>query len=167
MRSSRSTFALLTLVASFALATGCSDSEPNEPRTDGDLEQVHDEVADEQVDSGLPPECTDVFPYAWGTPELADADLLPSDWPQPPAGAVLCNAGSTSGSIQSVEYALEVPSDQVLDHYATALTDVDATEFSREERAELGREVITGTAGDVGFEIEPRDGGYRILLAAP
>ncbi|MFS3127339.1 hypothetical protein ACLM5J_02935 [Nocardioides sp. Bht2] len=167
MSNARSSSTLLALVATFTLVAGCSGSDSDAPRTKDNLEQVQDDVADEQVSSGLPPECTDVFPYAWGTPDLADADLLPSGWPQPPADAVLCNAGYTSGSIQSVEYALATPSTTVLDHYATALTGVEATEFSREERAELGREVITGTAGDVGFEIEPRDGGYRILLAAP
>lgn len=153
------------LVAALAALTGCG-GEDDDPTGDASLEEVAEEVADEQMDSGIPEECTKVFPYAWGTPDLDDADLLPTGWPAPPAGATLCNADGGTVSVQTIEYAREGTDAALLDHYEESLNGIAGIDFSRETRAELGREVIMGTSGEVGFEIEPRDGGYRILLSA-
>jgi hypothetical protein len=122
-----------------------------------------EDLADAQADSGVPEECGTAFPMAWGEPDLSDA-ALPAGWPEPPAGAVLCAVSGGDGSVQTVDYATDEDAAAVLDHYEDALSGAEGYDVSREEPPGLGHEVVSGLAGDAGFQVDPRDGGFRLAF---
>jgi len=166
-RRARAALALLPLLLAATACGGDSDSDSGSGPAAGDVEvsEALEDLGAAQEDSGVPEECAGAFPMAWGEPDL-EAARLPADWPAPPADAVLCAVSDTGGSVQTIDYALtETDGVAVLDHYEQALTASAGYDVTREERPELGHEVLTGVAGGRGFEVTPRDGAFRIALA--
>ncbi|GAA1517974.1 hypothetical protein [Nocardioides humi] len=161
--------ATITAVLGMLALSACGDDDGPEARPTasdelGDVDDAREDLADAQEDSGVPEECAGAFPLAWGEPDLADA-ALPAGWPDPPAGAVLCAVSDDTGSVQTVDYATDQDAVAVLDHYASALAGVEGYDVAREEPPGLGHEVVSGTAGDDGgFQVDPRDGGFRIAV---
>ncbi|MCR1784872.1 hypothetical protein KVF89_20190 [Nocardioides carbamazepini] len=146
--------------------TACGGDDPSGGRTaDDEISEATERLADAQEDSGVPEECEAAFPMAWGEPDLADA-ALPPGWPEPPAGAVLCAVSGGDGSVQTVDYAADQEAAAVLDHYEDALAGAEGYDVTREEPPGLGHEVVSGLAGDAGFQVDPRDGGFRLAFDA-
>ncbi|WGX97243.1 hypothetical protein [Nocardioides sp. L-11A] len=143
--------------------TACGSDDPSGDGSADEISEAADDLADAQTDSGVPEECDAAFPMAWGEPDLADA-VLPADWPAPPAGAVLCAVSGGDGSVQTVDYATEQDAAAVLDHYEDALSGAAGYDVSREEPPGLGHEIVSGMAGEAGFQVDPRDGGFRLAF---
>lgn len=130
-----------------------------------------DEAADAAADqtspgaaTGVPEVCLDTFATALASASLDDLALLPPDWPEPVAGSTLCVTSETiGGARESAEYATDADAAVVLEHFEQALP----AEYAavRAEGA-FGDEVLTGTAGDVVFEIGTGDGSFSIDLLA-
>ena len=112
--------------------------------------------------AGVPEECTEAIPMAFGEVDLADVSLLPADWPEPPVEATLCLTTSTGDdNMETAEYITDASEEEVLTGYAEMLSDYAAV------RAEdgLGDPVVTGTIGtDAYFEIQSDPGVFRIVL---
>ena len=159
----RAAAGLVALLTS-AVLVGCgTDSDPASP-TPGAATADPDvsDLRDVQLESGVPEDCLDVFPTAVSAADLADVTMLPADWPEAPAGAVLCQTSATmDGGVEIADYATDQPASDVLDSYEAALSSYDV------ERGDQGiGDQLTGTAGDVAFEITTREGAYSIQLAA-
>lgn len=151
--------ATLTLLATGGLAacggdSGASDST-SPTRADNDLTDVQEET-------GVPPECRDAFPVAIGAADLADVELIPAGWPEPPVEATLCQTSSTlDDQIAIASYATEAAPAEVLDAYETALA--GTFETSREENG-LG-EVLSGSSEGGGFEVAAADGSFTLTFS--
>ncbi|MDQ6525029.1 hypothetical protein RB608_15525 [Nocardioides sp. LHD-245] len=150
-------------LAVLALTACGSDDAAGGGAADDEISEAADDLADAQTDSGVPEECDAAFPMAWGEPDLADA-ALPAGWPEPPAGAVLCAVSGGDGSVQTVDYATDQEAAAVLDHYEDALAGAEGYDVTREEPPGLGHEMVSGRAGDAGFQVDPRDGGFRLAF---
>ena len=146
---------LASLAGSAVLAlAGCGGQDDATPVGAADQQQA-------QVDSGIPEACLDAYPAAFTAPDLADATLLPGDWPEPPTGATLCQTtGTADGAVETADYATDAPAAEVLDAYEAALS---AYDVAREDQG-LG-EQLSGTADGVLFEITTRDGAYSVTFA--
>lgn len=123
---------------------------------DAALEQLQD-------DSGVPEECREAFPVAMGPADLADLSMLPVDWPEAPAGATLCQTSATlDAGVETADFATGALTTEVLDALEESLAPAYAVERGDEG---LG-EQLTGTAGNVVFEVTTREGAYTVTLAA-
>lgn len=158
LNRSRMLLATTTLLAMGALG-GCSD-DPGEG-AGGPSAGVDDSLAEVQEGSGVPGECLEAFPAAFGTADIADVELLPEAWPEPPVDATLCQTSSTSDDqVEVVGYATDAAPDEVLDAYEAALA--GSFETTREDQG-LG-EMLSGTAGSIGFEVTPGDGSFSLTF---
>jgi hypothetical protein len=147
------------LTVGILATTGCAGTGDSNDRPDTVQEKATGGELSARSDA--PPECQDAFPLALEPASLDDVTLIPSDWPQPPAGATLCGTSHTlDGNIETLDYALAADSTDVLDAYESALPE---TYTSMREDDGLG-EVITGTGGGVSFEITPRDGSFTLFF---
>lgn len=136
---------------------GGSDATPS-------ADQGHSAAADAgdgDLPYDLPAACKDAFPIGVGKPDLSSVTLLPSDWPEAPAGATLCRTSATAdGSMQSAEYATDTAGAEVLAAYKKALPpSYEATT----ERKALG-DALVGSSDSVTFEVQPRDGAFSIAF---
>lgn len=159
----RRNLALGALAAAAALAfTACGSDDDGGADPADEISEATQDLADAQHDSGVPEECGAAFPMAWGEPDLAEAQL-PAGWPEPPPGAVLCAVSGGDG-VQTVDYATDLDAAALLDHYEDALSGAEGYDVTREEPAGLGHEVISGLAGEAGFQVDPREGGFRLAF---
>jgi hypothetical protein len=142
------------LVAAVLLLAGCGQEEAASADGGGDTIEAGDGVPD------VPEECRAAFPLTFGGGDLAAVELLPGEWPDPPAGATLCGTGGTGGDQEYVEYAVDLGPEEVLAHYEGALPGAYAP-----ARTETGRgPALTGVADGVTFLVEPRDGGLQLVF---
>ena len=118
---------------------------------------------DELADAGdVPEECREAFPAEVAPADLDDVASIPSGWPEPPVDATLCRTSSTmDDSLSIAGYATASSPAEVLDAYEAALA--DTWDVTREDRG-FG-DVLTGTAGDVWFQVETRDGAFDLSFA--
>lgn len=155
---------LLLSVPLFGACGDDADSTAGDPPAAQEADAGAGAEADglDPADSGVPEECAEAFPVAFGAPDLKALTLLPADWPEPPAGATLCQTTSTAdGSIETADYATDAPAEEVLSAYESALA--PSYDVARNDEG-LG-EVLTGTAGSVVFELSTRDGAYSIAFS--
>ncbi|MBM7517132.1 hypothetical protein [Nocardioides nitrophenolicus] len=157
--------AVAAVLAVLALTACGSDgsSSATSGSADDAVSEAAEDLADAQTDSGVPEECGTAFPAAWGEPDLADA-VLPAGWPEPPDGAVLCAVSGGDGRVQTVDYATEQAAAGVLDHYEDALREADGYDLQREQPPGLGHELVSGSVGRTGFQVDPREGGFRLAF---
>ncbi|SNS03460.1 hypothetical protein SAMN04488107_0964 [Geodermatophilus saharensis] len=110
----------------------------------------------------VPEECTAAFPLTvTGDADIADVESVPADFPPPPDGATLCETGGTAdGGQEYANYASGLGAEEVLAHYESAAPGAERTETG------LGEPAVSGTAGGVFWQVEPVDGGFRLVFAA-
>jgi hypothetical protein len=145
------------LLAAGLLLTACGG--------DAEADAAVEEAVGDAVAEGLPeaPEqCLAPFPLAVGGATLDDVDLIPADWPAAPDGAVLCGTGGTlDGNQDYAEYAVTLDGEALLAYYQGAFP----AGYTVEPTDTIGGPGLTGTAGDVTFVVEPRDGGMNLVFA--
>jgi uncharacterized protein YceK len=156
------------LVAALAVASlwtlaGCTDAASVDDGTEGPA--VSDMVDDaEDAFADTPEECREAFPLAMGGADIADLALLPSDWPAPPDGAVLCGTAETiGGARETASYAIDAPIGDVLTHYETALTGYETFRESGDENG-TGYDSLSGGDDVFGFQIRESDGGFVLAF---
>lgn len=157
---SRVLLATITLLTTGALAACGSDTDDTD--TGGASPQGGgDSLSEVQEESGVPEECREAFPAAFGEADIADVELLPEGWPEPPVDATLCQTSATlDDEVEVLSYATDAAPAEVLDAYEAALG--GSFETTREDKG-LG-EGLSGTAGAVGFEVMPSDGSFSITF---
>ena len=156
---SRVLLATITLLTTGALGACGSDTDDGPA---GSSPQGGDDALSEvQEASGVPEACREPFPAAVGEADLADVELLPDGWPDPPVEATLCQTSATlDNQVEVVSYATDAAPAEVLDAYDAAFA--GSFETTREDQG-LG-EALSGTAGSVSFELLPSDGSYSITF---
>lgn len=111
---------------------------------------------------GVPEECLEVFPSAFTAARIGDVELLPAAFPEPPVAATLCETGGTIDQGQEYAgYASDAPEADVLAGYESALSAYGASITDDG----VGRSVVNAQVGEVAVQVQPRDGGYRIVFA--
>jgi hypothetical protein len=159
--------AVLALLAAGLLLTACGgDAEADAAAAlEPAVEEAAGNVAGAADDAALPPapeECLTPFPLSVGGATLDDVDLIPADWPAAPDGAVLCGTGGTAdGNQDYAEYAVPLDGEALLAYYQG----VFPAGYTVEPTDTIHGPGLTGTAGDVTFVVEPRDGGLNLLFA--
>ena len=166
--------ALLLGTAAFSslLLTGCSDAGTSQGSEEGGSEPVAEAAADagssssddfqeSQLDSGVPAECLEAFPVAFGQPDLGAATLLPADFPADAVAGTLCQTAATGSGIQVVDWATDASGTEVLDAIEESLP--SSYSVTREDMG-MG-EQLDGTAGDVVFTVVTRPGAWTLQLA--
>lgn len=143
--------------------TGCSGSgDPAESLDPAGAPTAKQSEGDQAP--GVPKECAEPFPYAMGPADLADVEMLPAQWPDPPAGSTLCVTSGTVGESQeNADYASDLPGDAVLAAYEAALEGV--YDVTREEDG-LGAPILTGVADGAGFQISTDPGRFRLTFVS-
>ncbi|SFO34014.1 hypothetical protein SAMN05660359_02788 [Geodermatophilus obscurus] len=116
--------------------------------------------AGDALGADVPEECTAPFPLAVGTADVADLDSVPAGFPDAPAGSVLCETGrAADGGQEYANYASDLPAEEVLAYYGSSAPE------ARRSLTGLGRPAVSGTLGGVFWQVEPVDGGFRLVLA--
>lgn len=157
---------LLALAALAALAlTGCAAAAPDDAVAEDVAAQDAIEPAEgEELVADVPEECREAFPTAGQPADLADVDLLPADWPAPPAGATLCLTMDTvGGTSESASYAADLAIDDVFAHYESALSGYDMFRADGAENG-TGYATLDGVGADVDFQIRESNGGFVLLF---
>ena len=168
----RAALLLATTLFSSLLLTGCSDSGTSEGASSGGSEPVAEAAADPgstdsgdiseaQQESGVPAQCLEAFPVAFGEPDLAAATLLPPGFPADAVEGTLCQTAATGSGVQVVDWATDASEVEVLDAIESALP--PSYEVTREDKG-LG-EQLDGTAGDVWFTVVTRPGAWSLQLS--
>lgn len=150
-----------SLVAAALLLTACgSDDDGGDTASSGGDAGAVDDGGDVQADSGVPEECAEAFPTAFGPADISDVELLPADFPEPPDGAVLCETGGTAdGSQEYLNYASDLGEEEVFAHYEAGLPDAERGEDG------IGAPILSGSADGVYWQVEAEDGGFSIVVA--
>lgn len=150
----------IVVAAGVLTLSGCSGDTDASGGADKAASDTVD-LQDVQEDAGVPEECREAFPVAIGEADLADLSLVPGDWPEAPADATLCQTSSTiEGNRETADYATEATGAEVLDAFQGALP--AGYEVTREDQG-LG-DMLTGSAGEVFFEVNTRDGAYTVTF---
>lgn len=143
-RTARFAAGIVTLSA-LAGALGCAAGMPDEP-------------IPPLVGPGVPAECVAAFPLATKVPDLASAPLVPDDWPDPPAGSILCVAMQTSDSSALLQYVTTATPDEVLDQWEPLLA-----QYELERGSGIGNQPILNAVGaDLEFAIQTDAGTYIV-----
>ncbi|MCF6379364.1 hypothetical protein L2K70_17260 [Nocardioides KLBMP 9356] len=164
----RAALLLGTATFSCTLLTSCSDSEAaetsgSEPVAEASAEPGSTDsgdISEAQLESGVPAECLEAFPVAFGEPDLAAATLLPADFPAEAVDGTLCQTAATGSGVQVVDWATDASGAEVLDALETALP--SSYSVTREDKG-MG-EQLDGTAGDVYFTVVTRPGAWTLQL---
>ena len=160
----------LAAAAVFALLTlsGCGgDDDKTDAGTGSSQDRGGDDSADlgdAAEEFGIPEECFTVHIGAFGEPDIDSVDKMPADWPEPIDDAVLCGTSSTNTE-QNANYVASASPAEVLDAYEVALGDA-GYETTREDPSGLGRDMLTGSASDVYFQVDAKDGGFTVTFAS-
>lgn len=94
--------------------------------------------------------------------DLADVEMLPEGWPDPPVDATLCATSRTAdGAHESMAYATDAAPEEVLAAYAEALSPYGA----QRDQDGLGREVVVGAVGEVHFQVRAEEETFTVVLA--
>lgn len=159
----RTAIALATLV--LCLATACGSDADDTEATDGRIvvTDLTESPADEPEET-LPPvedeECFAAYPMGGGmTPDLATADLVPADFPEPPVDATLCAITGTAEVGVNLGYLSDATPDEVVAGYLDAFAPYGAV-------SEDGGHGVTAEVGGVRLLVVPGHGVYQIHLNA-
>ncbi|MGY1811462.1 hypothetical protein [Blastococcus sp. SYSU D00820] len=150
-------------LAATLLLTACGSDEPADPPSSAEGGSGDGTIADPsgafENPGSAPEECAEAFPLAQGG-DIADVESVPADFPEPPDGAVLCETGGTvRGGQEYVSYAADLSGEEVLAYYEA--------NGPGAERIDSGLgEAVTGTSGDVIWQVDPQDGGFRVVFQA-
>ena len=148
------------LLAAGLLLTACGGNAEAGTAPDAAVDAAGEQASDADV-LAAPEECLAPFPLAVGGATLDDVELIPADWPAAPAGAVLCGSGGTlDGNQDYVEYAVTLDGDALLAYYQGAFP----AGYTVGPIDTIGGPGLTGTAGDVTFVVEPREGGVNLVF---
>lgn len=153
------------------LLAGCSDADTSPSASgggsgsvaeaaDGAAEASSDDFQKSQLGSGVPEECLEAFPVAFGEPDLAAATLLPTDFPADAVDGTLCQTAESGSGIQVVDWATEASGTEVLDAIEAALP--PSYSVTRGDNG-MG-EQLDGTAGDVSFTVVTRPGAWTLQI---
>lgn len=142
---------------------GCGDDDDTDTGAGVDLPLVGDESPDVEdlagdLPPGVPEECA-AFMFVMEPADPDDLDL-PAEWPAPPGDSTLCTVSSTLDGTMQAEYAIEAEGEAVLAHYETEL----GAEWNLAREAGIGQEILTGYQDTVGFQVQPTDGGFRLVV---
>lgn len=153
--------AIFLAITVLCLATACG-SDDAEPDAGSDIVVTTTEPDDEQ-DEDLTPveneECFAAFPMGGGmTPDLADAELVPADFPTPPVEGELCAITGNAEVGVNLGYLSDATREEIVDGYLEAFAPYGAV-------SEDGNGV-TAVAGDVKLLVVPGYGKYEIQLDA-
>ena len=146
MRTTRSRLVALTVASAvLCLGTACGGSDAD---------------ATEDAPSVENQECFAAFPMGGGmTPDLADADLLPADFPETPVDATLCAITGNAEVGVNLGYLSDATPEEVVAGYLEAFASYGAV-------SEDGGHGVTAEAGDVKLLVVPGVGKYEIHLNA-
>lgn len=153
----------LVLATAVSVSACGDDASPTATSTTSSAgtADAYDELDAMADDAGVPEECRDAFPAEVVAADLADVTPIPPDWPEPPVDATLCRTSSMMDDSASIAgYATTSAPAEVLDAYEAVLS--EQWEVTREDRG-FG-DVLTGTAGDVWFQVETRDGAFDLAF---
>jgi len=151
------------LLAAALLLTGCgSDDDSGTTSSGGDVGASGDGGGGGGTDTGAPEECAEPFPTAFGEADIADVELLPADFPEPPSNSTLCETGGTAGGGQEyANYASPLSEEEVFTYYENNLP----AEYNAERTEDgLGEPILAGSDGDLYWQIESEDGGFSLVL---
>lgn len=161
----RTTIALATLVLFLTTACGSDDTDVVEA-TDGTI--VVTEVPEETLPPVEDEECFAAYPMGGGmTPDLATADLVPADFPEPPVDATLCAITGTAEVGVNLGYLSDATPEEVVAGYLEAFAPYGAVSEDAlpTRRTTLGHSV-TAEVGGVRVLVVPGHGMYQIHLNA-
>ncbi len=126
-----------------------------------------DPATDPEPMGEVPEECLAGFPMAMPDADIADLELMPADWPAPPAGSTLCiTMGTVGGSTESAGYAVDLPIEDVFAHYEAAVQGYETLRTDGMENGS-GYATLDGIGSDVDFQIRERDGGFTLMFLSP
>ncbi|SEP00901.1 hypothetical protein [Trujillonella endophytica] len=150
------------LFAAALLLTGCgSDDDDSTGASGGGVGAVDD--GGTGTDTGAPEECAEAFPTAFGVADIADVELLPDDFPEPPADSTLCETGGTgNGGQEYANYASPLGEEELFAYYEENLPAGYAAERTEDG---LGEPILAGQSGELYWQIESEDGGFSLVLA--
>ena len=115
----------------------------------------------------VPQECREGFPMAMPDADIADLELMPTDWPAPPAGSTLCTTmGTVGGSTESAGYAVDLPIEDIFAHYENAVQGYETVRTDGTENG-TGYATLDGIGAEVDFQIRQREGGFDLLFVSP
>lgn len=159
----RRALAVAALAVLAFVPAACSDDDDDDTGADADLPLVGDEspsVEDLAGDlpPGVPEECA-AFLFVMEPPD-PDEVTVPDGWPDPPSGSTLCTVSSTLDGTMQAEYAVDSDGDAVLAHYEAEL----GAEWNLAREAGVGEEILTGYQDTLGFQVQPTDGGFRLVV---
>ncbi|GAA1930755.1 hypothetical protein GCM10009775_23510 [Microbacterium aoyamense] len=146
--------------ATLALLVGCATGAP-----EADGGEAADPLVSGPVDVDVPDECRETYPLAVVPADIADVELQPGDWPEPPEGSTLCaTSGSIDGASETASYATTQPFEEVAAFYEAALS---GYETYRSDGAESGTGYATldGAGSEVDFQVRESDGGFLVVFA--
>ncbi|MGY1696398.1 hypothetical protein ACI780_15965 [Geodermatophilus sp. SYSU D00814] len=140
------------LLGAAVLLSACGGDDTDEPAA-----AAGDGAA--ALGADVPEECTAAFPLTVAGADIADVESVPDDFPEPPDGSTLCETGGTAGGGQEyANYATDLGSEEVLAHYESVFG------AGRTETG-LGAPAVGGATGDTFWQVEPVDGGFRIVFS--
>lgn len=153
MRNARARLVALTVASTvLCVVTACGGSE-----SDGTDAADGGGVAAPAESAGNE-ECAAAFPMGGGmTPDLADADLVPADFPEPPVDATLCAITGSAEVGVNLGYLSDATADEIVAGYLEAFASYGAV-------SEDGGHGVTAEAGDVTLLVVPGFGKYEIHL---
>ena len=133
--------------------SGCiQQAEPGTPR---DATATPD-------DAGTMISCFDAYPNPIGGTDIAEASVLPVDWPRTPDEAQLCSAAMLTEDSAIVEYVTSLGAEELLAYYEQSLAAYSPT-ISEGGEGEL---ILRGAKGNFEFAIHTDDAAGTYFLAA-
>lgn len=157
-------------VAGLLLLAGCGGGERIDVEGELDtpglaVDVPADDVPDEFDEA--PEECADAYPQAYLAADIADVEVMPVDWPEPPAGSTLCITSDTvGGGVEAASYANELVIDEILAHYESALSGSYELTRTGGDETGTGYDTLDGVRDDLSFQIREHDGGFVIVFAS-
>lgn len=106
--------------------------------------------------------CLDAYPSPLGGTDIAEASILPEDWPPTPAGATLCSAAMTSDTSAVVQYTTSLGAEELLAYYESLLADYSPVI----SEGIGGNPILNGAKGDFEFAIQTDAAAGTYFLAA-
>jgi len=157
--------ALAALSIAGLLASCSADAESTGPAVSGpgdEQEEVSMPLPDERA-PGVPEECFEHYPWATGPADPAALTSQPDDWPDPPAGSTLC-ATSGGGASEMASYVTPASTEEILDHYESALQGYQVSRISGEENG-TGYDSLDGSNDrGLSFQVREADGGFILTF---
>jgi hypothetical protein len=169
-KTSRPVIRTAGLLAALAIGplglSACSgDAEADSAKTgttNSAAEGAPDAALDEaQDDSGVPAECKEAFPTAFGRADLAEVTLMPASWPRDAVDGTLCQTAEAGNGMQVASYATTASPAEVLDAVQDALP--GSYEVARQDQG-MGDQ-LDGSGDGVSFRVTTRPGAFDVTFA--